>query len=200
LEAVENALEGGIKNIKLYLMTGFPGETEEDLEETIKMAVEVGETVRRRGGIVKATVNPLMPKPQTPLQWLGFNIEEVEQKLGRIKKELSKAGIETSIFNPDWAVAEVAIGRSGAEMGKAIVEWARKGGPRTLARIAGNHGIDIEQYLKPWDPNNTPPWHDIVKNPYGDIKTLRREFKTYIDIVSSRDAKLRIPGCRNRGI
>jgi len=201
LEAVENALEGGIKNIKLYLMTGFPGETEEDLEETIKMAVEVGETVRRRGGIVKATVNPLMPKPQTPLQWLGFNIEEVEQKLGRIKKELSKAGIETSIFNPDWAAAEVAIGRSGAEMGKAIVEWARKGGgPRTLARIAGNHGIDIEQYLKPWDPNNTPPWHDIVKNPYGDIKTLRREFKTYIDIVSSRDAKLRIPGCRNRGI
>jgi len=198
LEAVENALEGGIKNIKLYLMTGFPGETDEDLKDTIEMAVEVGETVRRRGGVVKATVNPLMPKPQTPLQWLGFDVEGVERKLSIIRKELSKAGIEVSIFNPDWAVAEVAIGRSGVEMGRVIIEWARRGGgPRALARIARNLNINVEHYLKPWDPESTPPWHEVVKNPYGDLKILRREFKAYMDIISSRESsKLRIRECK----
>jgi radical SAM superfamily enzyme YgiQ (UPF0313 family) len=179
-------------------MTGFPGETDEDLKDTIEMAVEVGETVRRRGGVVKATVNPLMPKPQTPLQWLGFDVEGVERKLSIIRKELSKAGIEVSIFNPDWAVAEVAIGRSGVEMGRVIIEWARRGGgPRALARIARNLNINVEHYLKPWDPESTPPWHEVVKNPYGDLKILRREFKAYMDIISSRESsKLRIRECK----
>ncbi len=199
LKAVENALEAGLRSIKLYLMTGFPGETEDDVRDTIEMAIRVADVVKRKGGVVKVSLNPLMPKPQTPLQWLGFNVEDVEAKLNRIRKELSKAGIEVSVFNLDWAIAEVAIGRSGVEMGKVLVEWARKGGgPGKLLRIAKNLGINIESYLKPWDPQYTPPWHDVVKNPYGDVKTLRKEFQVYMNIITSRvDRTLRIPGCRD---
>jgi len=200
LEAVENALEGGIRNVKLYLMTALPGETEEDVRETIRMAVEVAETVRRRGGVVKATVNPLMSKPQTPLQWLGFDVGEAEKKLEWIGRELSKAGIEVSTFNPDWAAVEVAIGRAGVEMGKLIVEWARKGGgPRTLIRVARNHGVNIEHYLKTWDPNVTPPWHEVVRSPYADLELLRREFRMYMNVIHARgDVRLKIPGCDTR--
>jgi len=198
LETVENALEGGLRNIKLYLITGFPGETDEDVQDTLKMSFEIADLIRRRGGVVKVTLNPLMPKPQTPLQWLGFNIEEVEGKLRYMERELSKAGIDISVFDIDWAIAEVAIGRSGVEMGRVVVEWARRGGgPRTLIRVARSLGVNIQRYLEPWDPEYIPPWHDIIEDPHVSVRTLRREFQVYMNVMSSRgrSSKLRIPGC-----
>ena len=199
LKAVENALEGGLRNIKLYLMTGFPGETEEDVMETVNMALEVAKVVRGRGGVVKATVNPLMPKPLTPLQWLGFDASLAEARLDFLRRELSKAGVEVSVFDAEWALAEVAIGRSGREMGRVLVEWARMGGgPRSLRRAARAVGVRLENYLEPWDPSYTPPWHELVANPYGDVEELRRELQLYMDTIHSRGqrVKLRIPGCR----
>lgn len=198
MKAVENALDGGIRNIKLYLMTGFPGETEEDVIDTINMVLEVTKIVRRRGGVVKVTLNPLMPKPVTPLQWLGFDISNVKARLELIEKELSKAGVEVSTFNVDWALAEVVIGRSGREMGRVLVEWARRGGgPRALVKAARATGVNVEDYIKSWNPEYTPPWHEVVKHPYADVDILRRELSIYMDIVNSRGrtSNLRIPGC-----
>ncbi|MCE4626275.1 MAG: radical SAM protein, partial [Desulfurococcales archaeon] len=37
MTAIDNALEGGLRNVKLYIMIGFPGETDEDFEETVKL-------------------------------------------------------------------------------------------------------------------------------------------------------------------
>ncbi|MEM4845165.1 MAG: radical SAM protein [Acidilobaceae archaeon] len=199
LEAVHYALEAGIRNIKLYLMTGFPGETWDDVRDTIDLSIDIAKTVRSRGGVVKATLNPLMPKPSTPLQWLGLEgASEVESKLEYISRELRKNNIEVSTFNIDWAILEVAIARGGIETGRVIVEWARRGGGfKSFMKSAETIGVDISLNLRTWSIDYTPPWHEYIEHPYDSIRDLRREYELYSSIMASRgrNIRLNIPGC-----
>ncbi|MEM1873383.1 MAG: radical SAM protein, partial [Acidilobaceae archaeon] len=81
LRAAEILASAGVRQVKVYLMAGFPGETEEDLSDTIGMMLDVKKILEKRGARVRASVNPFIPKPSTPLQWFGFSRERAERAL-----------------------------------------------------------------------------------------------------------------------
>jgi len=65
----------GMLTIKLYLMVGLPTETDEDLEEMVRLVerikdrmLEAGKRFGRVGRIIPA-LNGFVPKPNTPFQW-----------------------------------------------------------------------------------------------------------------------------------
>ncbi|MBP7528942.1 MAG: radical SAM protein, partial [Syntrophorhabdaceae bacterium] len=79
----------GWRRLKLYLMVGFPWETDDDL-----LAVrDVILPFRAAGMDVNLSVSPFTPKPHTPFQWLPMDDEDIlTQKIMLIKDALKKTG------------------------------------------------------------------------------------------------------------
>jgi radical SAM superfamily enzyme YgiQ (UPF0313 family) len=72
LDGVKQAYQAGWRTIKLYFMSGFPGERPEDIDGIVHLSRKVSEVRRELGkgpAMVNASVGWLVPKPYTPFQW-----------------------------------------------------------------------------------------------------------------------------------
>ncbi len=67
MQAVANAVEGGIRRIKLYFMCGLPTETDEDILAIVALCQRI--LVEHRLERLVISLNPFVPKPSTPFQW-----------------------------------------------------------------------------------------------------------------------------------
>ena len=87
----------GMLTVKLYMMVGLPTETDEDLEEMIKLVerikdrmLEAGKRFGRVGKIIPS-LNGLVPKPNTPFQWEAICDEkELKRRLKWVCKNLAR--------------------------------------------------------------------------------------------------------------
>ena len=99
LERADLIFACGIENLKLYYLVGIPTETDEDLlairDLTIRIRDRLVARARPRGAIgrIAVSVNPLVPKPGTPFQWLPMEGTRVTNaKIRRLRSLL--AGID----------------------------------------------------------------------------------------------------------
>ncbi len=179
--AVE-AVRQGIKAIKTYLITGFPGESEEDFEETIELSERLAHALKRQGAKLKISLNPFIPKPSTALQWAPMeDVKILRKRIGEMQRRLRRIGnVEVSAYDPRWAVVQTVLGRGGPELAGLIVEWARQGtGLGHWRRAVRIVGIDVSRYLRGMSPEEDPPWHDYVEHPYARTSLLRKEYRMY---------------------
>ena len=89
---IKNAVELDFK-LKLYFLIGIPDESEEDIQqlcEYMKKIAQMHSNVKN----VKFSINPLIPKPQTPLQWEVYDFKSIKNKTRFIKKEMKKYDIK----------------------------------------------------------------------------------------------------------
>ncbi|MBR0284034.1 MAG: radical SAM protein, partial [Selenomonadaceae bacterium] len=70
--AVDLGLAAGIRNFRLYLMIGLPFEAREDIEAIASLADRLKDYMEEHGsrGTLTLSINPFVPKPFTPFQWL----------------------------------------------------------------------------------------------------------------------------------
>jgi radical SAM superfamily enzyme YgiQ (UPF0313 family) len=101
--------EGGITNIKLYIMVGLPEETEEDINSLCRLTLEVRSALmgfaKRKGTIPKLTLSlsPFTPKPVTPYQREPYEgIEAIHAKMALIRATLRSAGNIHITGETDW--------------------------------------------------------------------------------------------------
>ena len=105
-------------HLKLYLMVGLPGERAEDVEETGNRLVELAAKEPGLRG-ARATVNPLIPKPLTPMQYARFIGEkEYVERVRRLKRVLGKASIRVEPLSYRYALMEAIIARGGPSSGE----------------------------------------------------------------------------------
>ncbi len=97
LASVSMLADGGIKNLKLYFIIGFPGERQSDIEAIITLTETIStiwrEAGRKRGqlGNLTLSINPFIPKPFTPFQWAGMEPEKsLKKKLRFLKASISR--------------------------------------------------------------------------------------------------------------
>ena len=69
LKTSRQALESGVKSVKLYFMIGLPTETDEDLDELINVVTKVVGFAPRGGSQIHVSLSPFSPKAHTPFQW-----------------------------------------------------------------------------------------------------------------------------------
>lgn len=74
IDGVREVYKAGWNRVKLYFMSGFPGERDEDIDGIWEVAAAVSLERQRIGkppADVNASVGWLVPKPFTPLQWMA---------------------------------------------------------------------------------------------------------------------------------
>jgi radical SAM superfamily enzyme YgiQ (UPF0313 family) len=89
--------ENGIQNLKLYYMVGLPWEDHADVEGIVDLTAKIRERMlavgrgRGRVGRIHPSVNPFVPKPGTPYQWLPLeDPKETDRKLQYLRKAFGK--------------------------------------------------------------------------------------------------------------
>lgn len=157
---------GGIPNLKLYFMVGLPEESEEDLlaipdlVKKIKAVFLESSRTQKRIGVIHVSVNPFVPKPVTPFQWVRMETKPVlKQKLSRIIHELKGVPNVTVTFeNPGSSILQGILSRGDrtvADLLLKIVEnngdWAKslKGLSKEQALFALRER-KVDEIL-PWD-------------------------------------------------
>ncbi|BBB93244.1 MAG TPA: TIGR03960 family B12-binding radical SAM protein [Methylomusa anaerophila] len=164
--AVAAAIAAGIPNVRLYVMVGLPGETEEDIQAIIHMAVNIKENMRKLGskGTLTLSINPFIPKPFTPFQWLPMAyMDLVTSHLKHIQASLkSIKGIEVLIESPKEAYIQGVLSRGDRRLGKVLFDAVIKESGIGWRRAAKENNLDEAFYLyRKRDADEVFPWDNL---------------------------------------
>ncbi|AFZ70140.1 Fe-S oxidoreductase [Caldisphaera lagunensis DSM 15908] len=149
-------------NIKAYFITSIPGETNDDLKSIIDLTYKI-----KKLGVKKIhlSVNPLIIKPRTPLQWLPMSDENAMKiKINYLKRNSNYDDFTT--YDPLLALVQASISLSDRDVLKYLIQMAIEGGNRSSYRNALKNGLsDIALKGRsepfPWDHIK-----DIINNEY----------------------------------
>ncbi len=123
VKVAELAGAAGFARMKLYLMVGLPGETDEDLDEACRLANELQRILPLSFGVA-----PFVAKRNTPMDgapWAG--IAEVERKLLLLRSKL-RGRADVRPTSARWAWVEYMLAQGGPEAGLAAEDAWRAGG------------------------------------------------------------------------
>ncbi len=123
VRAAQLVRKHGLQRLKLYLMVGVPGETDEDIDEMAVFARELSRICS-----VALGVAPFVSKRNTPLDGLPFaGIDVVDARLARLRASL-QGRVVVKATSARWAWVEWALAQGGPEEGLAVLAAVRAGG------------------------------------------------------------------------
>lgn len=165
LDACRMALSVGLVAVKLYFIIGLPGETKDDIRAIARLAKQVAD-LGFGPRCVHLSINPLVPKPWTPFQWLGMaSPSYVRSCLRLIRSELrGDPRITLDGLDPRRARLQAILSLGGPELGPAIeLAAAYGGGLGAWRRAFREAGLDPSRYLAPKDLSELLPWEEAVE-------------------------------------
>ncbi len=158
------------EKLKLYYMIGIPGENEDDVRKIVEDAAYLKRFIPR----VEISVNPLVPKPHTPLQWLPFaEIGELNRKISIIEEESEKHGIEFYPPNLKEFVIQTILAR---------------GDEKVSDLFFGSSYRDFSRFLEGFDLEEPLPW-DFIDHGYKKSR-LKKEFTELLELLDRSSGKV----------
>lgn len=146
LDVAERAREHRYRMVKVYMMVGLPGETEEDIDELVAFTKEMAKIHPVALGIA-----PFVPKRNTPLDGAPFaGIKVVEARLKHLSRGL-KGTAEVRPTSARWAWVESELAQGGPEAGLAVLDAVHAGG-----RFA-----HYKRALRALDRSSRAPWRKL---------------------------------------
>jgi len=141
--------KSGIQHMRLYIMIGLPTETDEDIEAIVGLAERTQAHMAEVGckGRLTLSINPFIPKPFTPFQWMAMdNQKTVEKKLQYIKKALQKnRRIEVLVESPKEAYIQGVLARGDRRLGAVIAACAADRGSKSFKSEMKAAGLDMDE-------------------------------------------------------
>jgi radical SAM superfamily enzyme YgiQ (UPF0313 family) len=158
--------ENGVRNLKLYYMVGLPFEEHADVEAIAELTDRIRERMlavaRSRGriGRIHPSVNPFVPKPGTPYQWLPMeDPKESDRKLQFLRKAFSRMpNVDAVIKSARTGTAQSILALGDRRVASALEIAARE--RMDFKRATREAGLDPSFYLfrrrakdeiLPWD-------------------------------------------------
>ncbi|MFH1798999.1 MAG: TIGR03960 family B12-binding radical SAM protein [Candidatus Omnitrophota bacterium] len=169
------AFKHGWNKLKLYFMAGFPGEVEPQAEGIAELALELSSlkrTVSNGAAEIKISVNPFVPKPQTPFQWLGMKKKEELLKIKEALTSKSSRKINIEFHDLAQSMLEGALARGDREISRVIYSAWKNGATMDSwndffrmdiwQNAFKENGLDMEECAcKRYDLRDTLPWSHI---------------------------------------
>jgi radical SAM superfamily enzyme YgiQ (UPF0313 family) len=123
VRAAELARAHRLPRLKLYLMIGVPGETDEDVDECVDFVASLSKTIP-----VALTIAPFCAKRNTPLDGQPFaGIKLVDRRLDRLRRGL-KGRADVRATSARWAWVEWVLAQGGIPEAEALFEAVMAGG------------------------------------------------------------------------
>jgi radical SAM superfamily enzyme YgiQ (UPF0313 family) len=166
-------------NVKLYFMLGLPTEDNKDLKSLgsyINGLIKMGE----RKNQVRLSINPFIPKPHTPFQWEGFDVEVLKSKIHYMNSIIKLRSFK--VESPKTALVQYVLSMGGVELGDvlersihekvSVKEWKNL-----------SHRWDLHEEL-PWKNIDVGVDDEYLKKEYekalnGDLTPWCEEFGCY---------------------
>jgi len=181
LKSIDLLVEHGLLRVKCYFLIGLPSETDEDVKAILDLAKQIRHRIlsKRKGEKgrwnIVLSVNPFIPKPATPFQWLPLEeVDELKRKLKMIQRGLKgERGIEMIHDLPKWAYIQTLFSKGDRKVGKILMAAHQFQGDWSRALRETNFNPDF--YVYRWrDLDEIFPWdfidHGISK------EVLRKEY------------------------
>ncbi len=149
--------ESQIKNVKFYFLIGLPGESEENIDDIIKL-LRIADQLGFTRNSLRVNVNPFIPKLNTPYEkqissYLDEKISDLQRKFQKLERELKsissikikfqnfkliikKARLQTIISLGDQDISDVLLSyyHNGANFG-------------ALQKAESEFGFSLNNYL-----------------------------------------------------
>ena len=146
--AAQLSAKSGIQHMRLYIMIGLPTETDEDIDAIIGLAERTQAHMAEVGckGRLTLSINPFIPKPFTPFQWMAMDHQKsIEKKLQYIKKSLQKnRRIEVLVESPKEAYIQGVLARGDRRLGKVLAACALDRGSKSFKSEMKKAGLDMD--------------------------------------------------------
>lgn len=195
LHSIDLATAAGIRHVRMYIMVGLPMETDEDIEGIVRMTRRVQQHMTSIGNTSRITlsINPFIPKPFTPFQWMAMTEKKVvEKRLNFLKKALKDKQIELLIEPLRSAYIQGVLSRGDRRVGDLLVKAHEYGGVKGWKRAAKELHFDIKGFLYDQRPTDAVmPWDTIDT---GLVPTYLTD-----ELKKAEDGEFTIPcfdGCR----
>jgi radical SAM superfamily enzyme YgiQ (UPF0313 family) len=150
--------------LKLYFIIGLPTETDEDVEEIVRLTLAIKDRIESKRSSIRITVNatPFVPKASTPFQWLPMAPEDIlNSRLAILRSSLPLKGIKLNEESPAWSQVQGALSRGDEKMAPVLADMK----DISLAgwkKAVDQHGLDIAHYVnRHIDPTQKLPWSII---------------------------------------
>jgi len=176
LDACEMLISRDILNLKLYFIIGLPTETEEDLDELIRLVKAIRERVLERArvnkrlGEITLSVNPFIPKPFTPLQWCGMEpLPSLEKKVKFLENSLrSIANVNLKVESLKGCYLQALLSRGDRRCSDLLEEMAQGNNLKKAARSCGIETDALVYRSIPLDA--TLPWDILTTMEKGPLR------------------------------
>ncbi|SDN61094.1 Radical SAM superfamily enzyme YgiQ, UPF0313 family [Desulfonauticus submarinus] len=168
-EVVSNISKLQFNTLKLYFILGFPNEQEDDFKELEiflnrlnKVRAEAKGKKKKGLDLIQISASILVPKPWTPLQWIGVeDLDILEEKIKKFKKIVKKfSGIRFSGEKPILSHIQAVLAR-GDEQTFSFIETALN--ENSWIKAYKKEYKKIKQYLKEKDKDTVFPWDNIIQ-------------------------------------
>ena len=170
IKSIETIYNSGFNSIKLYGMVGLPSETEEDINETVKLLGEI--KTRNKGKKLSWGCSVFVPKAQTPFQWFGVDPAS-EEKLNFLSKELHKMGVDFRPESYEWSLIQALISRGDKSINKILEDAYRYGstlGSFKKSMRENKSKIDSDYFIfQNWKQDVKLAWENIQGHLNKDI-------------------------------
>jgi radical SAM family uncharacterized protein len=166
LKSINTLVENGLCQIKCYFLIGLPSETDEDVKEILLLSKKIRHQIfstlkdqKKRWRLV-LSVNPFIPKPATPFQWMPLEeVGELKKKLKMIQRGVQgERGMEMIHDLPKWAYIQALLSRGDRRVGKILIAAHQYHGNWGQALRGTDINPDFYVYRKrdldeifPWD-------------------------------------------------
>jgi len=169
-QAVQVATEAGVNKLRLYFLVGTPGEALDDVAAIATLAGEL-RLVGPPGGL-ELSVNGLVPKAGTPLQWEPVPGRDYLRQARQVLRRHLPRGVSLSFESPDWTRWQALLSVSGREVAAHVLCAAREGWRRALA--VAEQESPLLQGEGRW-PDGELPWAHVDHGQPGGQRVLAEE-------------------------
>ena len=192
--------KSGIQHMRLYIMIGLPTETDEDIEAIVGLAERTQAHMAEVGckGRLTLSINPFIPKPFTPFQWMAMdNQKTVEKKLQYIKKALQKnRRIEVLVESPKEAYIQGVLARGDRRLGAVLAACAADRGSKSFKAEMKAAGLDMDEMnYRERSFHEFLPWSHLDMG--MDDGYLEMEWKRSVDEAYTPPC---VQGCKRCGV
>jgi radical SAM family uncharacterized protein len=181
--ALKQAYASGYRHVKLYFMIGLPYEEEEDLDGIVEFATRASELRREIKKIpaeINLSINTLIPKPHTPLQWFPMHdLDSIGHKQAYLKNKIRDKRLKLTFHNRYMSFLEGVLACGDRRLSPVILEAFRKG-----ARFdAWSNHFGLERWLNAFKQSNIDPRFYLKEKLKDDFLAW-----DFIDVEISREA------------